>query len=101
MWLGLFGLLILLILLAAGIALGGIFTLILVPVAILAALAALITMLMARQNQVAAGGNRKPTSTVGAEQPLPHSPPEQAARAATPAATPDDVLEARRGAGER
>jgi hypothetical protein len=66
-----------------------------------AALGALLALLAARQRQIASGGNLKPTSAVGAEQPLPHSAPDPTTAAQTPAATPDDLLEARRSADER
>jgi hypothetical protein len=100
MWLGIFGVLILVLLLAAGIALGGIFTLILVPVAVVAGIGALISLLMARQSQIATGGDRKPTSTVSPERPLPRSAPEPGPPAEAPT-TPEGLADARRGASGR
>jgi predicted membrane metal-binding protein len=89
MWLYPFvGLLVILALLG-GIVLGGVFTIVLVPLAIIAALTALVGMAMAR------GEEGKSGALGGAEPPLPHNQPRDPGHEL---ASPEQLTDARRAA---
>jgi hypothetical protein len=79
----------LVILALAGILLGGIFTIVLVPLALIAAIAAVAIMAMGRGEEAKAG------AAGGAEPPLPHNQPGDPGHQL---ARPDDLVDARRTA---
>jgi hypothetical protein len=95
MWLGLWAGIFVIILLAAGIAMGGIFTLILLPLAGVSVIGAMIALLWARATRSAVGDTTEPRREAASEQPLPHSPPSAPGHVPT---TPDGLLDARRKA---
>lgn len=94
MWLGLFGLMIVVVAIVAGLFAGGIFTIVLIPIAIILAIPTLLSLLRHRGS---AGPGDTAAERARVEAPLPHHrTPEVPAD--QPAATPSDILDARRRA---
>jgi hypothetical protein len=93
MWIGLAGLIIVIAAILGGALAGGIYTIVLIPLAVLIAIPTFMSLLHRRD---ADGPDDKRTKRTRVEAPLPHHRPERAQ--AQPAATPDDILAARRRA---
>ncbi len=86
MWFYLLGAFLVVVGIVGGIATGGIFTLVFVPLGVIALLTAAGSSLVARSSQRRAGGSE-------AEQPLPHSAPSQSGHVPT---SPEALADARR-----
>lgn len=94
MWLGLFALLLVIAAIAATILSGGIFTVILIPLAVIAVVAAVVSGRAHRSDRNKPSEQRARRRSRG-EAPLPHSAPADSG--SHPPATPEQLVDARRG----
>lgn len=96
MWLGIIGFVILVVAIVGSIASGGIFTIVLLPLAVVIIVGAVISRGIGQRAQSAAGGRTREDAVKQRrreEPPLPHSPAPDAAGAEV--STPEQQLEAR------
>ncbi len=95
MWFYFIGLFLLIVAIAGSIVSGGIFTIVLLPIALIALISAMLHSAAARKAQARAGGATEDPSASGAPEPAPLPSSQHANRAPAPS-SPEQLADARR-----
>lgn len=94
MWLGFFALVLVIAAVVASAFAGGVFTIVLIPLAVLAVIAAALTAMWGRASEVSAGRTKGDTSEP-APSTRPNALPRRRGGGGHPTATPDQLIDAR------